>query len=157
MTITGSFMAQQADKKLQEHYHEFDFWIGKWDVYKYGTETLAGKSHIESIIDSVDILENYTNANGKYSGKSLNKYNPAKQRWEQYWIDNSGLTLHLAGGLQDGKMVLSDESTREPKQDINKIVWEKLKNGDVRQTWNLSSDEGKTWKILFDGEYKKNK
>jgi hypothetical protein len=150
-------MTSQPNKEFHEQYHQFDFWIGKWDVYKYGTETLAGKSHIESIIDSVGILENYTNANGQYTGKSLNKYNPSKQRWEQYWIDNSGLTLHLAGGIKEGKMVLSDEVTGDPKQGINRISWEKQKNGTVRQTWNLSTDGGKTWKVLFDGEYRKSK
>jgi hypothetical protein len=150
-------MISQPNKELHDHYHQFDFWIGKWDVYKYGTETLAGKSNIESIIDSVGILENYTNASGKYTGKSLNKYNPSKQRWEQYWIDNSGLTLHLSGGITDGKMVLSDELTGDPKQGINRISWEKQKNGTVRQTWNLSTDGGKTWKMVFDGEYRKSK
>jgi hypothetical protein len=101
-------LAQQPDKELKALYHQFDFWLGKWDVYKYGTDVLAGKSHIESIIDSVGIQENYTVVKGAYTGKSLNKYNPDKKRWEQYWIDNSGLTLFLAGGLIDGKMVLDD-------------------------------------------------
>jgi hypothetical protein len=150
-------LSQQQDKELKALSHQFDFWLGKWDVYKFGTETLAGKSHIESINDSTGILENYTNATGKYSGKSLNKYNVAKQRWEQYWIDNSGLTLHLTGGFINGKMILSDEISGDPKQGINQIIWEKLENGNVRQTWNLSTNGGKTWKVQFDGEYKKSK
>ena len=147
-------MAQQPDKKIQELYHQFDFWLGNWDVYKFGTDTIAGKSRIEQIIDGVGIIENYI-TKGKYEGKSLNKYNPAKQRWEQYWIDNSGLTLFLTGGFVNGKMILSDEISGDSKQGINQIVWEKLQNGNVRQTWNLSKNGGKTWTILFDGEYKK--
>ena len=135
-------------------YHQFDFWIGKWDVYVFGTETLAGKSHIESIIDSVGILENYSVVKGAYSGKSLNKYNPAKKRWEQYWIDNSGLTLFLTGGLKDEKMTLDDTENGDAEKGLNKIVWEKMKYGSVRQTWSNSKDHGKTWTVLFDGEYK---
>lgn len=157
--ISHYMMAQQtpADKKLQTLYHQFDFWIGKWDVYKYGTDTLAGKSHIESIIDGVGLLENYSVAKGKYVGKSLNKYNPAKHRWEQFWIDNSGLTLFLTGALIDGKMIMDDSESRTVKNELNQIIWEKLKNGSVRQTWKLSKDEGKTWTVLFDGEYKPSK
>ena len=146
---------QNTNPKIMRH--QFDFWLGKWDVYKYGTDTLAGKSHIESIIDSVGLLENYAVVQGKYAGKSLNKYNLAKQRWEQYWIDNSGLTLFLTGGLVGGKMVLDDAQYGDAKKGLNQIVWEKMKNGSVRQTWNLSIDGGKTWTVLFDGEYKKSK
>ncbi len=151
------FMAQQTIPTPAKEYQQFDFWIGKWDVYKFGTETITGKSHIQSINDGYGILENYSVGEGKYQGKSLNKYNPAKQRWEQYWIDNTGLTLFLTGGFVTGKMILSDEISGDPKQGINQITWQKLENGNVRQTWNLSKDGGKTWTILFDGEYKKSK
>jgi hypothetical protein len=148
-------MAQTTDKNVHEKYHEFDFWIGKWDVYKIGADKIAGKSEIESIIDSVGILENYVTPDGKYSGKSLNKYNPAKDRWEQYWIDNSGLTLYLVGGIVDDKMILDDLQTGDAKAGFNQIIWQKLPNGEVQQTWNASTDNGKTWTTLFDGIYKK--
>lgn len=148
-------MSQQSIAPPGKEYQQFDFWIGEWTVFKFGTETPTGKSKIERIIDGYGILENYSVGEGKYQGKSLNKYNPAKQRWEQYWIDNSGLTLFLTGGFVGGKMILSDEVSGDKKQGINQIIWEPLSNGNVRQTWNLSKDGGKTWAVLFDGEYKK--
>jgi len=136
-------------------YHQFDFWLGKWDVYKYGTDTLVGSSRIESIIDSVGLLENFSVPKGTYVGKSLNKYNPAKGRWEQYWIDNSGLTLFSCGGLKDEKMVLDDTEYGDAKNGLNKIVWARMNNGSVRQTWSVSKDNGRTWSVVFDGEYKR--
>ena len=142
---------QQNEKRM---YHQFDFWLGHWDVYKFGTDTLVGESSIESIIDSVGLLENYTAKRSKYTGKSLNKYNPAKARWEQYWIDNSGLTLFLAGKIIEQKMVLDDTETGEAKNGFNKITWEKLNNNTVRQKWSVSKDNGKSWTVVFDGEYK---
>lgn len=150
-------LAQQPKEDSKTMYHQFDFWLGHWDVYKYGTDTLVGESRIETIIDSVGLLENYKTTRGAYQGKSLNKYNPEKKRWEQYWIDNSGLTLFLAGGIEEGKMVLSDEETNASSTTINKITWEKLKGGTVRQTWTTSTDKGKTWKLAFDGIYKRKK
>ncbi len=152
--ISGLFFAQSVTKPSKEH-HQFDFWLGKWEVYKMGQNDNPGKSTIESINDSLGLLEHYIGPLGRYYGKSLSNYNSVKQRWEQYWIDNSGLTLLLVGGIKDGKMVLCDEFTGDPKQGINQITWELMKNGNVKQTWNLSKDGGKTWTTLFDGEYKK--
>lgn len=147
--------AQPPDENATAKYHQFDFWLGHWDVYKFGTDTLVGESRIESIIDSIGLLENYRAANSDYVGKSLNKYNPAKERWEQYWIDNSGLTLYLSGGIVDQKMILDDVERGDSTKGLNKIVWEKLDENRVRQTWSISRDNGKTWTIIFDGEYKR--
>jgi len=148
-------IAQPPNENSTHRYHQFDFWLGHWDVYKFGTDTLVGESRIESIIDSVGLLENYRAARGKYVGKSLNKYNPAEDRWEQYWIDNAGLTLFLSGGIVDGKMVLDDVARGDPDKGLNKVVWEKLDENTVRQTWSVSKDNGKTWTVIFDGEYKR--
>lgn len=145
--------AQESQEDLSQKYQQFDFWLGSWDVYKYGTDTLVGQSKIESIIDGLGLLENYTVIKGKYQGKSLNKYNPARERWEQYWIDNSGLTLFLSGGLTEGKMVLDDVEHGKEAAGLNRIVWERTEKGSVRQTWNISMDGGQSWSVAFDGEY----
>jgi hypothetical protein len=46
----------QQSLELKAKYHEFDFLLGHWEVYKNGTDTLIAYSHIQSIIDSVGIL-----------------------------------------------------------------------------------------------------
>jgi hypothetical protein len=153
--IIASIFANAQNDKLTSKYHQFDFWLGHWDVYNYGSDTLVGQSHIETIIDSVGVLENYSATQSKYSGKSLNKFNPFKNRWEQYWIDNSGLTIYLTGGIENGKMIMSDILIADTIKGINQIVWEKISDNIVRQTWNLSKDNGETWSVLFDGEYRR--
>ena len=153
--LAAQLAAQQPTPDARKMYHQFDFWLGHWQVYKFGTDTIVGDSHIETIIDSVGILENYTTVKGRYAGKSLNKYNPAKDRWEQYWIDNSGLTLYLSGGITEEKMVLDDLSTESGSKGNNKIIWEAIDKNTVRQTWSVTSDNGKTWKVAFDGEYRR--
>ena len=155
--VTQQIFAQQNQQELSKIYRQFDFWLGTWEVYKYGTDTIVGHSRIESVIDSVGILENYSVAKGKYQGKSLNKYNPATQRWEQYWVDNSGLTLFLSGGLTNGKMVLDDVESGDAAKGLNKITWEKLNINSVRQTWSVSQDGGQSWSVVFDGEYRMKK
>ena len=155
LTLCFSVSAQKDSSAIQKHYHDFDFWLGKWEVYTYGTDQLRAESHIESIIDSVGVLENYRLLQGAYQGKSINKYNAQKGKWEQLWIDNGGLSLFLSGNLEGKAMVMTDEERPLTPGTINKIRWEPLPGGDVRQTWTASKDEGKSWTTVFDGLYKR--
>lgn len=154
-----SLSAQSALNRpeVKQKLHEFDFWLGEWNVYKTGTDTIVGFSHIESIIDSVGIQENYHAAGSPYQGTSINKYNFAKQQWEQYWVDNGGQTLHITGNLKDGKMILQNKAQTFQGQTIfNRITWHNHPDQTVQQVWEQSPD-GKTWKAVFDGTYRKKK
>ena len=131
-------------------YHEFDFWIGSWNVYKYGTDTLVGLSEIKPILNHSTIEENYQGYQNPYRGTSNNIYNRNKKRWEQYWVDNTGLVLHITGGLEDGKMILSNCDNKN----CNKIIWTPNDDKTVRQEWLISNDDGLTWTKIFDGHYR---
>ena len=78
LLVSQQLLAQLQPPDSTEAYHQFDFWLGSWEVYKYGTDTLVGSSQIESILDGMSLLENYSTASGQFQGKSLNKYNPAR-------------------------------------------------------------------------------
>jgi len=153
--LTLSALSGYAQRsEVHAHQREFDFWVGQWNVCKYGTDSIVGFSQIESINDGTAILENY-HTNGKYKGKSLNTYNQKTGNWEQYWTDNGGTILHLTGGIKDGKMVLSQSSVTEAGERIDRITWTPEPNNEVRQSWDVSTDDGATWNRIFDGIYKK--
>lgn len=137
--LLGVAFAQDKQTPQQQ----FDFWVGTWDVYKFDTDTLVGKSQITSILDGNAIREVYTSTQGPYKGTSLNAYNPQTKQWAQFYMDNQGLTLEIKGNFMDGKMVLEDK--------INRITWEALEDGRVRQTWHVIA----TGQVVFDGEYRK--
>lgn len=148
------------------HVHDFDFWLGKWDVYNLANNQLVGDSYIQTINDSCAIQEHYSNQKANYAGTSINKYNFENKQWEQYWVDNGGLTLHLIGNLQGKNMVLEGASVQtnttvldgqEIKTTLNKITWHNNADGTVRQHWQTSNDNGKTWQTSFDGLYKRKK
>lgn len=149
--------AQGLSAESKEKIHQFDFWIGEWTVYNYGTDTIAGYSRIVSIMDSMAIQENYSvpNNRGNYKGTSLNKYNFVQQQWEQYYIDNAGTTLPLKGGLTDGKMILSNAQKGANGIVFNRITWVPEEDGSVRQTWHSRTNENEDWQVLFDGHYRK--
>ncbi len=155
-SISNVGYVELADTTIN-HFRDFDFWIGEWDVYTYGTENLGGHSIIEAIIDSFVIKESYQTVQGPYKGTSLNKYNRSIKKWEQFWVDNGGLSLHIQGGLIDDKMVMVG-ARNTPKGEVwDKIQWTPLEDGTVRQEWLQSNDYGANWNKVFDGHYKRKK
>lgn len=135
-------------------FRQFDFWIGSWDVVN-AEGKFVGTNRIERIGDCF-LQETWAAAAGGYTGRSLNSMG-FDRKWHQTWTDTSGLRLELTGGLVDGKMVMEGETpSRDPKQPTptrNRISWSPEVDGSVRQMWQTSSDEGKTWATSFDGRY----
>ena len=145
---------QQAQQNpcADDAHHQFDFWVGTWEVTNAQGNVL-GTNEISSILGGCVLLEEWQSS-GPYSGKSLNIYDAATDKWHQTWVDSGGLLLELDGKLVDGSMVMKG---RRPGQDgtevLHRITWEPLEDGDVRQTWDTSADEGQTWATQFDGRY----
>ena len=135
----------QSNKPCQlDRYRNFDFWIGEWTVQAKGKNTPPASSKITLTNKGCSIAEDYTTESG-YHGNSLSFYDSKNKKWHQTWIDNSGSSLYLDGGLENGQMVLTDG--------INRISWQKMPNGQVNQRWDVTKDSGKTWQTIFDGLY----
>jgi len=149
---TASLLAQKAPPPPPAASHDFDFWLGEWNVTTSDGKP-AGTSRIESIASGWGLLENWTGTGGG-SGKSLNSYNTARQQWQQYWVGSGGV-LELAGGMVDGKMVLSGSHQVGGKDVVERITWTPNADGTVRQFWEQSKDGGKTWGVAFDGLYRR--
>lgn len=135
-------------------YREFDFWLGQWQVSSATNENVS-HSKITLINNGCGLLEEYKTASG-FQGKSLNIFDAQTQQWHQTWIDSSGSLLMLSGDLEDNSMVMTGKThDKEGQVILNKITWTPFKNGDVRQHWQTSSNNGSTWKTIFDGLYHK--
>ena len=136
-------------------HRQFDFWIGDWEVTAIATGALAGSNTIEPILGGCVLLESYTTPGG-YAGHSYNAYDAQTGQWHQTWVDNTGLVLKIDGGLVDGKMVMSGPGVdAQGNAIINRISWTPHEDGTVQQTWDVSSDGGRTWTSAFDGSYRK--
>ncbi len=148
--------AQPAKPKpcSSQHYRQFDFWLGQWQVFDPKGK-LVGHSHIQSIVNGCGISEAWTGAKG-YQGVSYNFYDNKRQLWHQTWIGGGGGALYLDGGLEDKRMVLQGkDSDKDGKPLLQKISWTPLEDGRVKQHWQTSKDEGKTWSDAFVGYYQK--
>lgn len=156
-TSSPSSSASKAATCTDAKHHQFNFWIGEWDVTNPAGKA-AGHSRIDAILDGCVIMENWTGAGGS-NGKSFNIYNATLDRWEQYWVDNGGTRLMLSGNLVNGAMVLEGRQDKpDPKTGIvqrERITWTPNDDGSVRQHWERSVDNGKSWQSSFDGMYRR--
>lgn len=138
-----------------EH-RQFDFWVGRWDVYRTGTETLVAHSLIESLYGGCAIRENWMPLRGT-GGGSLNSYLPEQKLWRQTWVDSQNSYAVFEGALKDGVMVLSGKwkNSLGPGTDpLVRIHWSQGADGAVRQRGETSNDNGAAWKPFFDLTYK---
>ena len=135
-------------------YRQFDFWVGNWNVADPQGKA-AGVNQIESILGGCVIRENWMGVGGMV-GTSLNIYDAPAGKWRQSWVDSNGSVLLLAGDFHDGKMVLEGSRPLQKGGTVrHRISWQRI-GGDpnrVRQLWEASRDDGKTWNVLFDGTY----
>jgi len=155
LVLAGPAAAQQGSPCAAEENRQFDFWLGDWEVTAVASGQTAGTNSISSILGGCVLLEEYETASG-YVGKSFNAYDRSAARWHQTWVDNQGQVLKLDGGITDGRMVLSGSGKDAQGNDVlDRITWTPHEDGSVQQTWDRSSDGGRTWTNVFDGIYRK--
>jgi len=146
-------LAQQPNPDCDaQKSHQFDFWIGHWNVSVNGKH--AGTNRIEAILNGCIIQETWEGATGN-SGTSLNFYNPVEKRWEQFWVWRNGRTMHLKGHLKEGNMVMEGELPSPEGKSIHRITWTPNPDGTVRQRWESRLATSSEWKTLFEGLYSK--
>ena len=138
-----------------EH-RQFDFWVGRWDVYPTGKDKLAGRSLIEKLYDGCAIRENWMPI-GNSGGGSLNNYVTEEGVWRQTWVDSSNARVEFEGGFNGSAMILTGfwKGANGPGQDgLVRMTYTREPGGAVRQRGELSKDQGKSWAPFFDFTYK---
>ena len=130
-----------------EH-RQFDFWVGRWDVYGPKGK-LQAHSLIEKLYDGCGIRENWMPLAGS-GGGSLNIYLPGEKHWEQFWIDSAGSRAIFDGGWNGTAMVIQGKWGGP----LVRITYTPNADHSVRQFGEQSTDEGKTWTPSFDLAYR---
>lgn len=149
--LSGASVAA-APPCAEEPYHQFDFWIGEWDV-RDAAGKLAGVNRIANEEDGCVLVERWNSAAGGH-GQSYNYYDPAAGKWKQLWV-GLGILLHMEGELRDGSMRLEGplQYLADGRKTILRGTWSKLPDGRVRQHFEESTDNGGSWTTWFDGYY----
>jgi len=153
-------LATSLDKKRRPCMYstsarEFDFWIGEWDVFNPQGQK-AGTSVIQQIAEGCGVLENWTSSIGG-AGKSINFFDPASSKWYQYWIGANGVPSRYEGTYRDGAMRYEGEKPPAAGAALTRLTFFNIDNNTVRQLAENSSDNGKTWTVVYDFKYVRKK
>lgn len=132
-------------------HRQFDFWVGDWTVANPSGQTV-GRNTIRATQGGCVLEENWVGGGGG-TGVSLNFVERGK--WNQVWVANTpGAVLRLVGGLENGAMVMTGESTNpQGAKVLNRVTWTRIEGDKVTQNWDTSTDGGKTWTPTFRGIY----
>jgi hypothetical protein len=140
--------------------HQFDFWVGKWEVHPNGAEKIIAHSLIEKKYTGCAIRENWMPLGKEASGGggSLSLYDARAKKWRQAWVDSSGTRVDLDGGFVNGVMSITGNwaNFAGPGKDaLVRMNYQLQPDGQVRQWAEASTDEGKSWNPAFDFLYRK--
>lgn len=142
--------AKNTSPCASAEYHDFDFWVGDWDVFDVSDpKTKVAKVRVDRILGGCVLREDYQDTSG-HKGQSFSIYDVSQKAWHQSWVTNRGQLLLLDGGLQSGNMVLrAVEHLGDGKEKHIRGTWAPVEGG-VRETALTSTDGGKTWGSWFD-------
>ncbi|MEP6666572.1 MAG: hypothetical protein ABJA81_09010 [Nocardioidaceae bacterium] len=136
---------------------QFDFWLGDWEVFTPAGKRV-GTNQITSLFGGRALAESWEGA-GDVHGRSLNAWDAARGVWHQTWVDSTGSLLLLDGGMCDGSMVMEGTAPSDDDPHVvqrHRISWTPSADGnEVRQLWEVSSDQGSNWEVAFDGRYRR--
>ncbi len=152
-SLVAAMSVQAYPCSHQKSFHDFDFWIGEWDVH-VANGTLAGTNSIRAEERGCVLVERWRASSGG-TGMSINYHDVPSGQWVQSWHAEGGTQINIRGGLTDEGMLLVGEihyvgnGTTAPFRGL----WTPLPDGRVRQFFEQSNDGGETWTPWFEGFY----
>ena len=129
---------------------QFDFWVGKWEVFPAGhLDSKVADSLIEKLYADCAVRENWMPLKGP-GGGSLNAWLPDKGTWRQTWLSVGGFA-DFTGGWNGKAMVIQGvwPQPGHPNQ-LTRMTYTPRADGSVEQAGETSDDGGKTWQPGFD-------
>jgi hypothetical protein len=103
------------------------------------------------------IVENWNGHSG-HSGKNMLAYSADDKSWHGMFADNEGRVHVFEGKVTSGVAEFQGPSVG-PRGEavINRIKVIREAPDKVEQVWEKSTDNGATWKTVFQGEYSRRK
>ncbi|MCU1298930.1 MAG: tetratricopeptide repeat protein [Acidobacteriaceae bacterium] len=134
--------------------NKFDFWVGSWDLTWPGTkagEFAHGTNTIKRIMDGCIIQENFSGGAKRNERFDLL---PQEKRWKQTSVDNEGGYLDSSAVMKAADdFVLREQKPHRWSPHANGV--QKHYTSEFDWSWEKSTDEGKSWQVVWPIHYKR--
>jgi hypothetical protein len=144
-------------------HHQFDFWIGEWQVFDATTDKLVAFDRVEKLYEGCIVQQNmnfvsdmYRRPGAKYrlAGISVNRFDG--EAWLELWADNQWGAIAMRGALDEHGSMVFKSVVPSRNRDL-KIVWEKQADGGVRILQYVSPAGSGKWEKYGDLMYRRNR
>ena len=139
----------------------FDFWLGDWNVTWKNADGTPGKARnrVARILDGRVIEEQFEQDPADPApllrGRSLSVRDNAGQ-WHQAWADNQGGFFNLTASADGDKRLFSTALIPAGDQvKGQRMVFHHIAKDAFTWDWEGTTDGGKTWKLLWQLDYKR--
>lgn len=146
---------------------QMDFWVGNWDgrsmvpdtSQESGWKIAKVQNTVNKILDGCVVEENFDGSRlptGAFNGKSYSTYSKPEGIWHQTWVDNQGGYFPFYGIFEEDKKIFRREFVRNGNKFFTQMAFYNIEEDSFTWDWVRSSDEGKTWKLIWRIEYTRN-
>jgi hypothetical protein len=130
-----------------------DFWLGEWKI-GVPNENEDATSKVSLELGDCVVVERWAGGDG-HVGENIFGYSADDKSWHGMFADSVGhVHVFLNGRVHSDSAEFTGPS-RGPNGETlqNRITIRRIGPGHIQQMWAKSSDGGKTWTTVFQGEY----
>lgn len=134
------------------HHREFDYFIGNFRVFNKAGKQIA-TDEVSSEMDGCALLERWHGRSSE--GVGYSGYDDTRKEWVQTFFQNDGTVLVFRGNMTKAGLLISGiDYPRPGVSEQNKVLFRRLPDG-FEEYWTVSTDNGKSWPVVFDGFFRR--
>ena len=136
------------------HSRQLDYWLGEWVVTSPAGAGNTSTSKVHLALDQCVVIENWSDQKG-HEGENIFGYSAGDESWRGMFFDNRGrVHVFVDGKVAGGTAEFSGPSRGAHGEAVlNRIRLVRVGADNIEQTWEKSTDNGRTWLQQFRLEY----
>ncbi len=144
-------------------HHQFDFWVGDWQVFDARTNRLVAFDRVEKHSHGCIVQQNLTMVADLYrrpgvsyrmTGIGVNRFDG--ESWLELWADDQWGAIVLRGMPDAGKAMVLTTIIPSRNRDL-RLEWEKRPDGSVRALQYVAPAGSGKWELYGDLIYRPNR
>jgi hypothetical protein len=144
-------------------HHQFDFWVGDWQVFDAKTNQLVAFDRVEKHSHDCIVQQNLTMVTDLYrrpgvgyrmTGIGVNRFDG--ESWLELWADNQWGAIVLRGMPAAGKAMVLTTIHPSRNRDL-RLEWDQRPDGSVRALQYVAPAGSGKWELYGDLIYRPNR